>query len=212
MVHDKPQLVSLENPHTGYYSLKIPQDTTIKKTVKIKVSVPDTMAVVSMPPPYMVQQVHCSDVFAPSPDKKYLVSFWVNTQDTVSAGLIFSVSIYGMPMNCEVEYISPLIEGWRQYSYSFTISARNCFPLDFIIKNNRMHPVFLDDFRVHPYNSSMNVYVYNPFTHQLMATLNENNFAVMYQYDAQQQVQNAIKETEKGRMYVNYRLKHLFRR
>ncbi len=212
LVQDRPYLITLEKAHTGLYSLKIPRDTIVIKRSVVKLPVSDTITIVSSPPPFNVQPVHCSDVFAPTPEKKYLISFWYLKEDTALSGLSFGILFDNSPLIYNIEYISPIIEGWRQFTCSFYLSGRQCANLDFVFQNTSQDAVYLDDFRVHPYNANMKTFVYNPFTFQLMAVLDENNFAGIYQYDAQQQVQNTIKETEKGRIFLDYRIKHLFRK
>gem|GEM_PF-4992639 len=212
LAQDKTYLISLEKPHTGYYSLKIPKDSVIIKTCILKNPVPDTQSVVSTAPPFLVQPVHCSDVFAPTPGKKYFVSFWYYNNDTSASGLQFKILFDHSPLIFNIESISPLIEGWRQYNCSFDLIGRDCGLLEFVFRNNSANIVYLDDFRVHPYNANMKTFIYNPFTHQLIAVLDENNYALIYQYDAMQQMQNTIKETEKGRIFLNYRIKELFRK
>jgi len=61
---------------------------------------------------------------------------------------------------------------------------------------------------MHPYQANMKSFVYNPFNLLPVALLDENNFATIYQYDEQQQVQNIIKETEKGLIFIDYKKKH----
>ena len=41
----------------------------------------------------------------------------------------------------------------------------------------------MDDIRVHPFNSNMKSFVYNPVNIRLMAELDENNHATFYEYD-----------------------------
>jgi hypothetical protein len=210
LAKDYVSLVTLEKPHTGYYSLKIPSGTTITKTVLSRYPLPDSTSIPETAPPFMVQPVHCADVFAPTPGKKYHLSFWYNKEDTSLSGLQFTIFYENAQIYYTIDYLSPVIEGWRQFACSFELTGRQCGSLSFMLKNASQQNVFVDDFRVHPWQARMNHYVYNPFTHQLMSVLDENNFALMYQYDALQQVQNTIKETEKGRMFLQYRIKHMF--
>lgn len=204
------QRVSLKKPHTGYYSLEIPTGTTLTKEVQTQFPPDDTLSVTHTSPPFLVQSVHCSDVFAPTPGKKYIVSFWYHKQDTNLTGLQFIINYENAQIQYNVEYVSPVIEGWRQFTCSFDLTGRQCGILSFVLSNHSGNTIYLDDFRVHPYAARMKHYVFNPFTHQLVSVFDENNFALMYQYDALQQVQNTIKETEKGRMFLQYRVKNMF--
>ncbi|WP_179008686.1 hypothetical protein [Winogradskyella forsetii] len=58
--------------------------------------------------------------------------------------------------------------------------------------------VFYDDIRIHPFNGNMKSFVYDPITQRLMAELDENNYATMYEYDEEGGLIRVKKETEKG--------------
>ncbi|MDB5149790.1 MAG: hypothetical protein JWQ57_3810, partial [Mucilaginibacter sp.] len=59
-------------------------------------------------------------------------------------------------------------------------------------------PVYVDDLRIHPYDSEMKTFVYDKSSLRLMAQLDENGFATFYEYDSQGQLIRVKKETEKG--------------
>ena len=58
--------------------------------------------------------------------------------------------------------------------------------------------VYLDDIRIHPYDSQMKSYAYDDASMRLMAEIDENGFATFYEYDAQGLLVRVKKETEKG--------------
>jgi hypothetical protein len=57
---------------------------------------------------------------------------------------------------------------------------------------------YLDDIRLHPYNSQMKSYVYDNSSMRLMADLDANNFATFYEYNDEGVLIRVKKETEKG--------------
>ena len=67
-----------------------------------------------------------------------------------------------------------------------------------------LHPsgsnIYIDDIRIIPYNGQMNSYVYDNTTLRLMAQLDENNFATLYEYDEEGTPIRVKKETERGIM------------
>ncbi|MGZ4062777.1 MAG: hypothetical protein ACXVP0_07425, partial [Bacteroidia bacterium] len=58
--------------------------------------------------------------------------------------------------------------------------------------------MYLDDIRVHPFNASMNTYVYDPKSLRIWAELDERNFATFYEYDQEGVLVRVKKETERG--------------
>ncbi len=58
--------------------------------------------------------------------------------------------------------------------------------------------IFLDDFRVQPFNSSMICNVYDPLQMRLCAQLDDNNYATMMEYDNEGMMVRKKKETVKG--------------
>jgi hypothetical protein len=58
--------------------------------------------------------------------------------------------------------------------------------------------VYFDDLRIHPYNANMKSFVYDPVNLRLMAELDENNYATMYEYDDDGTLIRLKKETERG--------------
>jgi hypothetical protein len=59
-------------------------------------------------------------------------------------------------------------------------------------------PAYFDDVRIHPFNSNMKSFVYNPVNIRLMAELDENNYASFYEYDDDGTLIRVKKETERG--------------
>jgi YD repeat-containing protein len=94
--------------------------------------------------------------------------------------------------------MSNIIDGWQQVQVAFSLpiwstSAQLLVPPGY----------FIDDLRVFPASANMKSFVYNPVNEKLMATLDENNFATMYEYDQEGNLVRVKKETAKGIMTVS---------
>ncbi len=58
--------------------------------------------------------------------------------------------------------------------------------------------LYLDDIRVQPLDASMSAYVYDPNNLRLVASLDDQNFALFYQYNAEGKLVRKLVETERG--------------
>lgn len=93
-----------------------------------------------------------------------------------------------------------IIEGWQKIEGEFTVPHDfSYYKLDMIFKNtDPAKPIYFDDIRIHPYNSNMKSYVYDPRNLKLSAELDENNYASFYEYDEEGQLVRVKKETVQG--------------
>ena len=134
--------------------------------------------------------------------KQYILSFWVeqnggpgNTTDyslNDSCGVVVNSTFYPLTKK------SNLIDGWQQVEVTFTVAptattAALRLPVGF----------YVDDVRFYPSVSNMKAFVYNPVTEKLMATLDENNFGTLYEYDQEGNLVRVKRETEKGIMTIS---------
>lgn len=89
------------------------------------------------------------------------------------------------------------IDGWRLYEGTVPVSL-------FASKITVTLPqgFYYDDMRGYPTDANMKAFVYNPVNQKLIATLDENNFATMYEYDNENQLIRINKETERGILTV----------
>ncbi|MBQ4820656.1 immunoglobulin domain-containing protein [Aquimarina sp. MMG016] len=91
-----------------------------------------------------------------------------------------------------------VIDGWQRISASFKI-PENAANLTITLKNKGTDiNAYFDDVRVHPFDSSMKTFVYDPLTQRLQAELDDNNYATFYEYDAEGGLVRVKKETERG--------------
>jgi hypothetical protein len=91
----------------------------------------------------------------------------------------------------------PVIEGWQRYEGSFT-APNDATQMTLRFVNNSGQPIYFDDIRIHPYNSNMKSYVYDPVNLRLLAELDANNYASYYEYDEEGQLIRTKAETKEG--------------
>lgn len=92
---------------------------------------------------------------------------------------------------------SDVIEGWVRIEHEF-IAGSNFVEITCYNKNTKFDILFMDDIRIHPFNSSLQTYVYDTQNYKLRATLDGNNFSSLYFYDEQGNLYLTKKETERG--------------
>ncbi len=168
-----------EQAHTGNYSLK---------TVS-------GVATVDIPTAISVGQLNA---FRLSTSKKYIFSCWTrntsgSTLPSVAVSQLNSSNATITSATITLTAKTNAIDGWTQLEGSFEVDGsaakvRVSLPANY----------YFDDFRVFPSASNMKAFVYHPFNHKLIATLDENNFATFYEYDYEGQLVRINKETERG--------------
>ncbi|NJL77315.1 MAG: hypothetical protein HC892_22115 [Saprospiraceae bacterium] len=143
--------------------------------------------------------------------QKYRMSVWVATDASIKIGgspasqlsiaLTFPESNQSVVLEFEAE--KPIVDGWQQMVCNFVVpdfednSINNAFELYFS-NSAKAGKFYIDDFRVHPFISNMKSFVYDPYSLRLLAELDENNYATMYEYDDEGILVRVKRETEKG--------------
>jgi hypothetical protein len=89
------------------------------------------------------------------------------------------------------------IEGWQRYEGIVSIPAK-AGKMFISLQGNSTQAIYVDDIRMHPFNSNLKSFVYDPISLRLMAELDENNYATFYEYDNDGTLIRVKKETEKG--------------
>lgn len=141
--------------------------------------------------------------FSPLAGKRLLLSAWVKEGEeckgsTYTGNQIWikvkratdSITIVAVPNG-------NIIEGWQKYEQPLDIPA-DAVSITFYLQATGTVPVYFDDIRIHPYNANMKSFVYSAENLRLMAELDENNYATMYEYDDDGTLIRLKKETEKG--------------
>lgn len=148
---------------------------------------------------------NCLTSFNPEPGR-YIISAWV--KDVYAAS---DVETYLNPY-IEIEFsggtiILPkmypsgkIIERWQRVFYEFTIPI-GATDISINLGTNS-GAVLFDDIRIHPANGSFVSYVYDPVSLKLVATLDDNNYATIYEYDNEGTLLRVKKETERGIMTI----------
>ncbi len=96
-----------------------------------------------------------------------------------------------------------IIDGWQRVFADFKIpieAVNMTISLESNLVDNSTASlnVYFDDVRVHPHESNMKSFVYDPVTQRLQAELDENNYATYYEYDQEGGLVRVKKETERG--------------
>lgn len=191
--------------HTGRFSFRVPPYSVYGMETVLDSS---TNSVILMPAAndsskYVIGPNSCIPAFRPTPGT-YLLSAWVYTGngcDTVANGPMIYVSITGQAAQ-QVFPSGPVIDGWQRIMGKINvISFTGNFQIG--LSNSASNKAaFFDDVRFHPWLGNMKSFVYDPASHRLMATLDENNYATFYEYDDEGVLIRVKRETEKGVMTI----------
>lgn len=142
--------------------------------------------------------------FSPIAGDSIVVSGWVredqdcncNTFSNATATVIFTLQS-GTTTSETISAAGNIIEGWQRLEKKILIpSAATKMTLS--LNGSNQYNCWFDDLRIHPYNSNMKSFVYHPVNLRLMAELDENNYATLYEYDDDGTLVRVKKETEKG--------------
>ncbi len=136
--------------------------------------------------------------FEPAPYKKYIFNAWVNDNHPDTKDLSardFNITINGTPipdLKCKA-----MVEGWKLVEGSFNTGASLS---TMVMRLSSTHGAYIDDIRMHPFNSHMKTYAYDDNNMRLMAEMDENGFATFYEYDDEGLLVRVKKETDRGIM------------
>ncbi len=139
-------------------------------------------------------------------NKKYIVSMWVSRDNTnvpsylsstfnpLSLGT-FSGSSFTAISNAKYSY-GKIIEGWQKIDVEFSVGEdEQVLSMQF---TNGSSPIYVDDVRFSPKTGGITTYVYDANKYWLKASLNMDNYATLFFYDAEGKVTLKKQETEKG--------------
>ncbi len=203
--------VSSHTSHTGLYSLFIPtasSGASPNYDVDIPINTNSYSGIYTHYDDYLDPATYnfTSDneylPFKLTPGKKYLLSFWVKENNPSANVTDYSINshcgIYVGATHYQLVKKSNIIEGWQQVEVVFDVpvsstSVKMILPVQF----------YFDDMRFLPTDANLKSFVYHPVNEKLMATLDENNFAKMYEYDQEGNLVRVKSETEKGVMTVS---------
>lgn len=169
--------------HTGDYSL-----LTGSAIDTVKVSVFDRIVYESDRHHLPFQLIH---------GKEYVVSFWYRPVGVTNNELTYStigdvISVGGT--NVQGTYHSNIIDGWQKVECTFSVPSSGVSSVNLYLPADS----YIDDIRMFPSDANMKSFVYHPFNQRLMATLDENNYATIYEYDQEGSLIRTKRETNKG--------------
>jgi hypothetical protein len=175
--------------HTGKYSYKLNGATNITRNAGLPAPPSGALLTYDAMGRYLLNANELAKGFAPVNTKNYLFSCWVydgSPNTTTLNGVTITVNGIA-PTSVKV------VEGWKRVEIPFTGSS------SFTLYINGSDK-YVDDLRIFPFDGQMNSYVYDDRTMRLLAQLDENNFATLYEYDDEGTPVRVKKETEKGIM------------
>lgn len=160
----------------------------------------------------------CLGRFAPETGKKYHLSAWVKRDLTLHNvvtynGLYLAVNFKdaaGSTVGSTVSLFpeGSMVEKWQRISGDFDIPT-GAITMELSLVNIGTADAFLDDIRMLPFEASMQTYVYDKVTLRSTATLDDNNFATFYVYDAEGKLIKTKKETPEGIKTINEGRQHV---
>ena len=144
----------------------------------------------------------CIPSFSPTPGATYILTTWVKETASATPTLYLqsSVSLYFEGSETTVGPFTAsgeVIDGWQRIEAEFKVPL-NATSIEVKLNNTSGAKVYFDDIRIHPFNSNMKSYVYDPISLRLWAELDENNYATFYEYDEEGSLIRVKKETERG--------------
>lgn len=131
--------------------------------------------------------------------KEYIVSFWLKKEQASLSNFIVKQGTVTLTLidNSSLD----IIDGWVKKEYKFTTNTTSD-PISYTFYGPTLIPgpayTLIDDLRIHPFNSSMKSFVYDPITLRLIAELDAINHATFYNYDEEGKLVQVKKETERG--------------
>ncbi len=168
--------------HTGKYGLQIKNNVTISVDI---ISYPNAVQENTLYPFNFVQ------------DHKFLVSLWQYIPSgTPPLNAAMNISIPGYA-NVVLKRKTPAIDGWAQYEGVLNIPTGNMLTANVNFLNGGGAQI-IDDVRIMPLESNMKSYVYDYKNKKLVAVLDENNMATLFEYNQEGKLSRLKKETERG--------------
>lgn len=163
----------------------------------------------------------CLSSFAPKPGENYLLSAWVSEDDPVGKTTMDDPNVSFVFLDANQSPIGTagpfyasgeVIDGWQKVEESFLVPVGAVF-IEVKLNNTSTQGVgaYFDDIRISPFDGNLVSYVYDPETLRLMAELDENNYATVYEYDEEGRLIRTKRETERGKVTVQEARSHVHR-
>jgi len=173
--------ISTEENHTGTYSLKVTGATDFI----MPLGYPDATA---------------NNGFYFANGMKYLADVWVKPFGGSDINTVVNQIAFKQGSMVAGNFVlkTGSIDGW--YLLEATVVS---FPGQLTLSLSVPANVYMDDIRAMKSTGNMKSFVYDPLTFKLMATLDENHFATLYEYDQEGLLVRVKKETDRGVLTVS---------
>lgn len=198
--------IQSEDAHTGKYSLAVRGDYELPTVNAITW---DGVAPLSSShsSPYQLQaedEINTFRFINDQPQNKYVFTAWVKEVDPENVTNYFNadvrISIGGSLVIPTAVNRSEIIDGWQRIEITFNVPPtwpnNTGVAINLVADHNQQ--VYFDDIRIQPYDSEMEAQVIDPIKQRVVATLDNRNFATIYQYDENGKLVRVIQETERG--------------
>jgi len=152
--------------------------------------------------------------FMPIPGEQYVVQAWVRDEvspDQEGQPYTSKIEVINTwddgagnsgqdpyPMDSDgVQLNSVIIDGWQLIQYVITLHE-DTTNIEIRLTPGESGVSYFDDIRFFPFNGNLKSFVYDPENQRLLAELDENNYATIYEYDYEGGLVRIKKETERG--------------
>ncbi len=188
--------VSADQAHTGRYSMKVNANKVLTDSV-------DLTGINLIDIGYVIYP------FAPKTGGNSIdmvVSGWIREDQATNfnggyANASVRVRTKGESTSVipyQLKAAGPMVERWQRFEGTITIPAVSEY---FVIElDGGTVGAYFDDLRIYPVDAQMVSYVFDPFSDRMMAVLDENNYATLFEYDETGALVRKKKETERGIM------------
>lgn len=139
-------------------------------------------------------------VFSPTAGRRMVISAWVREVGDTTLRATYAqnkIVVAAGGQSFTFYPAGPIIEGWQRYEGVFDIKLGAKSLLVNLHSLGSMTTYF-DDLRIHPFNANMKSFAFHPVNLRLMAELDENNYATLYEYDDDGTLIRLKKETQRG--------------
>lgn len=205
--------ISKETSHTGKYSLRVPAGDSVMVKTKLSDGMNDGSDVWLRRQTRGIRTNSSADfpVFSPTIGDSMVISVWVKENvpcsnrgyEQAKPIIRFGLAGSSPEQMIELKQNGPVIEGWQLFEAIVRVPT-SLNELQLVLKHAGTNGIaYFDDLRVHPYHSNMKSFVYDDVSLRLMAELDENNFATLYEYDDDGTLVRVKKETIRGIKTIN---------
>jgi hypothetical protein len=195
------QFIVSSQAHSGNYSLLLPSGgLSLTANTYTKAIGTDTLLLNDFLGEYNLKAGNgiYPNGFEPSPGKKYIFDVWVQDYHNKDKSVNLNLSLNGtsVPLTCNA-----IVENWKLLEGTIDLTSLPAGSITLALTSS-LSQIYIDDLRIHPFDSQMKTYAYDDKTMRLMAEIDENGFATFYEYDDEGLLVRVKKETQRGVMTI----------